>query len=120
MDGGGSDRGEHDRLVKEGLGVVGEGCVLAEGDEDDVGVGVDGRLEAHKDVVDGAHRQLADLDGASDVAEEVSVVHVATGGGGSVWVSWPSVSHVQLASTTTGLLNNLSLLKNLASMSLRL
>lgn len=82
VDGGGSDRGEHDRLVKEGLGVVGEGCVLAKGDEDDVGVVVDGRLEGHKDVVDSAHRQLADLDGASDVAEEVSAVHVATDGGG--------------------------------------
>jgi hypothetical protein len=37
----------------------------------------------------------------------------------SVWVSWPSMSHVQLASTTVRLLSSMSLLNNLASMSLR-
>jgi hypothetical protein len=32
----------------------------------------------------------------------------------SMWVPWPSVSRVQLASTTAGLLSCMSLLKNLA------
>lgn len=37
---------ERDRLVKEGFGVVGERCVLTEGDRDDVGAVVDSGLEA--------------------------------------------------------------------------
>uniref|UniRef100_A0A804NHH3 DUF6821 domain-containing protein n=1 Tax=Zea mays TaxID=4577 RepID=A0A804NHH3_MAIZE len=46
---GGVEGAERDRLMIEGLGVVGERRVLAERDEDDVSIVMDGRLEVHED-----------------------------------------------------------------------
>jgi hypothetical protein len=46
---GGVEGAKHDGLMEEGLGVVGERRVLAEGDEDDVSIVMDGRLEVHED-----------------------------------------------------------------------
>lgn len=53
----------HDRLMEEGLGVIGEGHVQAEGYKDDIDVVVEGRLEAHEDDDGGALRRLVDLVG---------------------------------------------------------
>lgn len=47
--------------MEEGLGVDGEGRILTEGDEDDIGAVVDGRLEVHEDINDGTLCRLADL-----------------------------------------------------------
>lgn len=52
---------ERDRLVEERLGVIGEGLVLAEVDGDDIGVVMDGGLEAREVSGSGALRQPADL-----------------------------------------------------------
>lgn len=54
---------ECDGLVKEGLGVVGERCVLTEGDRDDVGAVVDSGLEAREDIGGSALHRLADHGG---------------------------------------------------------
>jgi hypothetical protein len=76
--------------VEEGLGVIGEGRILAEGDGDDVGAIVDGELKAREDgggdtlyrPVDlagsDARPQRITLGGASGVTKEAGTTHEAS------------------------------------------
>jgi hypothetical protein len=59
---GGVEGAKRDELMEEGLGIVSERRVLAEGDEDDISTVMDGRLEAHEDAGGGnTLRRPADL-----------------------------------------------------------
>jgi hypothetical protein len=81
---------EHDRRVEEGLGVIGEGRILAEGDGDDIGSIVDGELKAREDgggdtlyrpvdLVDGdARPQGITLGGVGGVTKEAGTTHEAS------------------------------------------
>lgn len=65
--------------MEEGLGIVGERCVLHEGYKDDVGTVVDGSLEARENSGDGVLRRPADL-----VGSDVRPRRAALGGAGVV------------------------------------
>jgi hypothetical protein len=70
---GGVEGAERDELVEEGLGVVGDGRVLTEGDKDDVGTIVDGRVENYEDVSSGTLRRSPNLVGGDVRSRRVAL-----------------------------------------------
>jgi hypothetical protein len=129
---GGVEGAKRDGLMEEGLCIVSERRVLAEGDEDDISTVIDGRLEAHEDAGGGnALRRPADLlgrdtrpwratfGGDSGVSEEAGTGHGAVDCDGQR-VGVVALGVARPVSAMVVLLSSISLLKNQAPMILGL
>lgn len=129
---GGVEGAKRGGLMEEGLGIVSERRVLAEGDEDDISTIMDVGLEAHEDADGGnALRRPADLLGRdtrpwraafgddSGVSEEAGTGHRAVDSDGER-VGAAALGVVRPVSAMVDLLSSISLLKNQVPMVLRL
>jgi hypothetical protein len=129
---GGVEGAKRDGLMEEGLGIVSERRVQAEGDEDDISTVMDVGLEAREDADGGnALRRPADLlgrdtcpwraafGGDSGVSEEAGTGYRAVDSDGER-VGAAALGVVRPVSAMVDLLSSISLLKNQVPMILRL